>query len=99
MASLRHSTPISIYTGTNFDRVIDQPADLRSNTDMALIVSSQKTTARAMNSIHTLLSENHPCTLFMVSLLPATMQSNTTHYHHLRQMYLAANKLPKLSSG
>jgi hypothetical protein len=32
-----------------------------------------------MNSIHTLLSENHPCTLFMVSLLPATMLHRTKH--------------------
>jgi hypothetical protein len=64
---------------TDFDRVIDQPADLKSNTDMAVIVSSQRTTAAAMNSIHSLLSENHPCTLFMASLLPATMPHPTEH--------------------
>src|SRR5262249_37525225 len=59
-----------VYTGADFERVIDQPADLRSNTEMAVIVSSQKTTARAMNSIHSLLSENHPCTLFMAARGP-----------------------------
>jgi hypothetical protein len=32
-----------------------------------------------MNSIHNLLSENHPCTLFMVSLLPATVLHRTKH--------------------
>src|SRR5262249_7980529 len=55
-----YSNPISSYTGTNFDRVIDQPADLRSNTDMAVIVSSPKTTARTMNSIHSLLARSRP---------------------------------------
>src|SRR5260370_19957159 len=50
---------------TDFDRMINQPADLKSNTDMAVIVSSHRTTAATMNSIHSLLSENHPCTLFM----------------------------------
>src|SRR5215470_13274070 len=56
-----YSNPISIFTqGTDFDRVIDHPADLRSNTDAAVIVSSHRTTAATMNSIHTLLSENHP---------------------------------------
>jgi hypothetical protein len=45
--------------------MINQPADLKSNTDMAVIVSSHRTTAATMNSIHSLLSENHPCTLFM----------------------------------
>jgi hypothetical protein len=64
---------------TDFDRVIDQPADLKSNTDMAVIVSSHKTTAATMNSIHSLLSENHPCTLFMASLLLATMLHRTKH--------------------
>jgi hypothetical protein len=51
--------------------LIDQPADLRSNTDMAVIVSSHRTTAATMNSIHSLLSENHPCTLFMAHDLVA----------------------------
>jgi hypothetical protein len=32
--------------------VIDQPADLKSNTDMAVIVSSHRTAAATMNSIH-----------------------------------------------
>src|SRR5258708_15674657 len=64
---------------TDFDRMINQPADLKSNTDMAVIVSSHRTTAATMNSIHNLLSENHPCTLFMVSLLPATMLHRTKH--------------------
>ena len=39
-----------------------------------------------MNSIHTLLSENHPCTLFMASLHPgyhATIEQDTLS--HLRQ--------------
>jgi hypothetical protein len=40
---------------------------------MAVIISSHKTNVAMMNSIHSLLSENHPCTLFMASLLPATM--------------------------
>jgi hypothetical protein len=40
-----------------------------------------------MNSIHTLLSENHPCTLFMASLHPgyhAPIEQGTLS--HLRQM-------------
>jgi hypothetical protein len=40
-----------------------------------------------MNSIHTLLSENHPCTLFMASLHPgyhAPIEQDTLS--HLRQM-------------
>jgi hypothetical protein len=32
-----------------------------------------------MNSTHSLLSENHPWTLFMASLLPATMLPRTQH--------------------
>jgi hypothetical protein len=47
-------------TVTDFDRVIDQPADLKSNTDTAAIASSHRTTTAAMYSIHSLLSENHP---------------------------------------
>jgi hypothetical protein len=35
---------------------------------MAVIISSHRTTVAMMNSIHTLLSENHPCTSFMASL-------------------------------
>src|SRR5262249_61786762 len=35
---------------------------------MAVIISSHKSTVAMMNSIHTLLSENHPCTSFMASL-------------------------------
>jgi hypothetical protein len=67
---------------TDFDRVIDQPADLKSSSCMAVIISSHKSTVAMMNSIHSLLSENHPCTLFMASLLPATMpQSNGPRYH------------------
>jgi hypothetical protein len=45
---------------SDFDRVIDQPADLKSNTDTALIASSHRTTTATMYSIHSLLSENHP---------------------------------------
>jgi hypothetical protein len=40
-----------------------------------------------MNSIHTLLSENHPCTLFMASLHPgyhAPIEQD--RLSHLRQM-------------
>src|SRR5215475_9535780 len=37
---------------------------------MATIVSRYRTTVAMMNSIHDLLSENHPCTLFMASLHP-----------------------------
>ncbi len=37
-----------------------------------VIISSHKTTVAMMNSIHSLLSENHPCTSFMASLLSAT---------------------------
>src|ERR687892_476484 len=36
---------------------------------MAVIISSHKNTVAMMNSIHSLLSENHPYTLFMASLL------------------------------
>jgi hypothetical protein len=57
-------------TVTDFDRVIDQPADLKSSSCMAVIISSHKNTVAMMNSVHSLLSENHPCTLFMASLLP-----------------------------
>jgi hypothetical protein len=46
---------------------------------MAVIISSHRTTVAMMNSIHTLLSENHPCTLFMASLLPATMLHPTKY--------------------
>jgi hypothetical protein len=35
---------------------------------MAVIISNHKSTVAMMNSIHTLLSENHPCTLFMASV-------------------------------
>jgi hypothetical protein len=72
---------------TDFDRVIDQPADLKSSSDMAVIISSHKSTVGMMNSIHTLLSENHPCTLFMASLHPgyhAPIEQDTLS--HLRQM-------------
>jgi hypothetical protein len=54
---------------------------------MALIISSHRTTVAMMNSIHTLLSENHPCTLFMASLHPgyhAPIEQDTLS--HLRQM-------------
>jgi hypothetical protein len=49
-------------TVTDFDRVIDQPADLKSSSCMAVIISSHRRNVAMMNSIHTLLSENHPCT-------------------------------------
>jgi hypothetical protein len=54
---------------------------------MAIIISSHRTTVAMMNSIHTLLSENHPCTLFMASLHPgyhAPIEQDTLS--HLRQM-------------
>jgi ABC transporter substrate binding protein len=54
---------------------------------MAVIISSHKSTVAMMNSIHTLLSENHPCTLFMASLHPgyhAPIEQGTLS--HLRQM-------------
>jgi hypothetical protein len=54
---------------------------------MAVIISSHKSTVAMMNSIHTLLSENHPCTLFMASLHPgyhAPIEQDTLS--HLRQM-------------
>ena len=45
-----------------------------------------------MNSTHSLLSENHPWTLFMASLLPAThAPPNPIHYHILR---LITNLVP-----
>ena len=37
-----------------------------------------------MNSTHSLLSENHPWTLFMASLLPATMLPRTNTLSHPR---------------
>jgi len=37
---------------------------------MVTIVSRYRMAVAMMNSIHDLLSENHPCTLFMVSLHP-----------------------------
>jgi hypothetical protein len=54
---------------------------------MAVIISSHRTTVAMMNSIHTLLSENHPCTLFMASLHPgyhAPIEQD--RLSHLRQM-------------
>jgi hypothetical protein len=68
-------------TVTDFDRVIHQPADLKSSSCMTVIISSHKSTVAMMNSIHSLLLKNHPCTLFMASLLPATMLHRTKHYH------------------
>jgi len=48
---------------------------------MATIIISHRTTVAMMNSIHDLLSENHPCTLFMVSLHPGYHDPpNSTHY-------------------
>jgi hypothetical protein len=54
---------------------------------MATIITSHRTTVTMMNSIHALLSENHPCTLFMVSL-PSGYHAppNPIHYHILRLM-------------
>jgi hypothetical protein len=69
----------------DYDRVIDQPADLKSSSCMAVIISSHRRTVAMMNSIHTLLSENHPCTLFMASLHPGYhAPPNPIHYHILR---------------
>jgi hypothetical protein len=45
---------------TDFDRVIDQPADLKSNTSMAVIISNHRTTSATMYPIHSLLPKNHP---------------------------------------
>jgi hypothetical protein len=42
-------------TVTDFDRVIDQPADLKSSSCTAVIISSHRRTVAMMNSIHTLL--------------------------------------------
>src|SRR5262249_43059297 len=39
---------------TDFDRVIDQPADFKSSTDTAVIASSHRTATATMNSIHSL---------------------------------------------
>jgi hypothetical protein len=44
---------------------------------MTTIIITHRTTVAMTNSIHALLSENHPCTLFMVSLHP----TNQIHYH------------------
>src|SRR5262245_19651768 len=52
---------------------------------MATIISRYRTTVAMMNSTHALLSENHPCTLFMVSLHPGYHDPpNSIHYHILR---------------
>ena len=49
---------------------------------MTTIIISHRTTVAMMNSIHVLLSENHPCTLFMVSLHPGYHDPlNSIHYH------------------
>jgi hypothetical protein len=49
---------------------------------MTVIISSHKSTVAMMNSIHTLLSENHPCTSFMASLRSGYHAStNRRHYH------------------
>ena len=51
---------------------------------MATIIISHRTTVAMMNSIHVLLSENHPCTLFMVSLHPGYHDPPIPiHYHIL----------------
>ena len=44
--------------------------DLKSSSCVAVIISSHKSTVAMMNSIHTLLSENHPCALFMAGVHP-----------------------------
>jgi hypothetical protein len=62
---------------SDFDRVIDQPADLRSSTAIAVIISSHRATTATMYSIHSLLSENHSCTLFMASTPTGPIQPNT----------------------
>src|SRR5262249_59530734 len=52
---------------------------------MATIISRYRTPVAMMNSTHTLLSENHPCTLFMVSLHPGYHDPpNSIHYRILR---------------
>src|SRR5262245_44841032 len=49
---------------------------------MATIIISHRTAVAMMNSIHALLSENHPCTLFMVSLHPGYHDPpDPIHYH------------------
>jgi hypothetical protein len=58
-------TPVVLRSSTaeqHCDRVIDQAADLKSSSCMAVIISSHRRTVAMMNSIHSLLSENHPCT-------------------------------------
>jgi hypothetical protein len=50
---------------------------------MTTIIISHRTTVAMTNSIHALLSENHPCTLFMVSLHPGYHDPpNSIHYHN-----------------
>src|SRR5262249_12613058 len=52
---------------------------------MATIISRYRTSVAMTNSIHALLSENHPCTLFMVSLHPGYHDPPISiHYHMLR---------------
>src|SRR5262245_57741038 len=49
---------------------------------MATIIISHRTTVAMTNSIHALLSENHPWTLFMVSLHPGYHDPPIPiHYH------------------
>src|SRR5262245_21183380 len=83
--SWKIATPYRIADGRfqcTVKEASDQTADLNSSSCMAVIISSHRTTAAMMNSIHSLLSENHPCTLFMASLHPGYHAlPNPTHYH------------------
>src|SRR5262245_17034016 len=72
----RAGCPLSVKQASN------QLIVLNSSSCMATIVSRYRTTIAMMNSIHDLLSENHPCTLFMVSLHPGYHDPpNAAHYH------------------
>jgi hypothetical protein len=51
---------------------------------MATIIISHRTTVAMMNSIHALLSENHPCTLLMVASIGYHDPPISIHYNMLR---------------
>src|SRR6516164_7423881 len=59
--------------------------DLKSSSCVAVIISSHKSTVAMMNSIHTLLSENHPCDSWPASI-PATMLQSDSTLSHLLSM-------------
>src|SRR5215813_8360469 len=51
---------------------------------MATIIISHRTTVAMTNSIHALLSENHPCTLLMVASIGYHDPPISIHYNMLR---------------